>query len=136
MCKHKRNLFATKRYAVWAQTTVDGHNEHVQAKCAHKCTCKQGNLLTSPEKVSLVQRISANRNNTGVLLNQKVIIPNHDLTRLHCETIMPDRGHTRPQPSATLNTTEQDACVRRVSAADLVGAVYDAPPPSALQPFA
>ena len=45
MCKRKHNLFATKRYPVWAQTTTVGHNEHVQAKHAQMPT-QHGNLLT------------------------------------------------------------------------------------------
>ena len=52
--------FASKRYAVWAQTTTVGHNEYVQAKRA-QMHMQYGDLLTSPKKkVSLVQRISAN----------------------------------------------------------------------------
>ena len=78
MCKRKRNLFATKRYAVWAQTTTVGHNEHVQAKRA-QMHMQHGNLLTSPEKVSLVQRISANRSNAGLLLS----IGDHTRSRPH-----------------------------------------------------
>ena len=50
MCKRKRNLFASKRYAVWAQTTTVGHNEHVQAKRA-QMHMQHGNLLTAMTKL-------------------------------------------------------------------------------------